>query len=89
MIELKVSKGYDRAVGQLLRYMGWIKRNQAEAGQAVRGVIIAKQIGDDLRLACSELNLVSLYQYALSVSVKRVSSGAGDAFRETSVEKNQ
>lgn len=24
VIELKVSKGYDRAIGQLLRYMGWI-----------------------------------------------------------------
>jgi hypothetical protein len=70
VIELKVSKGYDRVVGQLLRYMGWIKKNQAEKNQSVRGIIIAKQISSDLVLACSDLSSVSLYEYALSVSVK-------------------
>lgn len=78
VIELKVSKGYDRVVGQLLRYMGWIKKNQAEPNQSVRGVIIAKQISTDLVLACSELSAVSLYEYSLSVSVKRVEN-ANDA----------
>jgi hypothetical protein len=73
VIELKVSKGYDRVVGQLLRYVSWIKQNHAEPGQTVRGVIIAKQITEDLRLACSEVPSVSLYEYTLSVAVKRVS----------------
>lgn len=72
VIELKVSKGYDRVVGQLLRYVSWIKKNHAEPGQGVRGIIIAKQISEDLRLACSEVSSVSLYEYALSVAVKRV-----------------
>lgn len=72
VIELKVSKGYDRVVGQLLRYVSWIKKNHADPGQAVRGIIIAKQISDDLRLACSEVPSVSLYEYSLAVSVKRV-----------------
>lgn len=72
VIELKVSKGYDRVVGQLLRYVSWIKRNHAESGQRVRGIIIAKQISEDLRLACSEVPSVSLYEYALSVTVKQV-----------------
>jgi endonuclease len=31
VIELKVSRGYDRVVGQLLRYMGWISKNQVRA----------------------------------------------------------
>lgn len=73
VIELKVSKGYDRVVGQLLRYVSWIKKNHAEPGQTVRGIIIAKQISEDLKLACSEVASVSLYEYALSVEVKRVS----------------
>jgi endonuclease len=72
VIELKVSKGYDRVVGQLLRYVSWIKKNHAEPGQRVRGIIIAKQISDDLRLACSEIPSVSLYEYALSVSVRQI-----------------
>lgn len=72
VIELKVSKGYDRVVGQLLRYISWIKANQAEPGQSVRGIIIAKQISEDLRLACAELRSVSLYEYELSVAVRRI-----------------
>src|SRR5262245_36312152 len=32
VIELKVSRGYDRVVGQLMRYMAWVQKNQAEAG---------------------------------------------------------
>ena len=72
VIELKVSKGYDRVIGQLLRYVSWIKKNHAEPGQQVRGIIIAKKISEDLRLACSELPSVSLYEYALSVEVKQV-----------------
>jgi hypothetical protein len=43
VIELKVSKGYDRVVGQLLRYMGWIEKHHAEPGQGVHGVIVAKE----------------------------------------------
>jgi hypothetical protein len=74
VIELKVSRGYDRVVGQLLRYMAWIKKNQAESGQSVRGVIVAREISDDLLLACSELDNVDLYEYQLSVSLHRIST---------------
>ena len=72
VVELKVSRGYDRALGQLLRYMAWIRKNQADAEQDVRGIIIAREISDDLRLACSEVGKVSLYEYALSVSLTPV-----------------
>jgi endonuclease len=72
VVELKVSKGYDRVVGQLLRYISWIKKNHAEPGQRVRGIIIAKQISEDLLLACSEVPAVSLYEYALSVTVNHI-----------------
>ena len=72
VIELKVSRGYDRVVGQILRYMGWIRKNQAESGQHVRGVIVAREISDDLLLACSTVNNVDLYEYQLSVSVQKI-----------------
>ena len=58
VIELKVSRGYDRVVGQILRYMAWIRKNHAEESQKVRGIIIAREISDDLLLACSEINNV-------------------------------
>ncbi len=76
VIELKVSRGYDRVIGQLLRYMAWIGKNHAEPGQGVRGIIAAREISDDLKLACSYLPTVSLYEYELSVSLKRVAIGA-------------
>ncbi len=71
VIELKVSRGYDRVVGQLLRYMAWIEKHQADPGQSVRGVIIAKEISEDLLLACSKVHDVSLYEYELSIMLRR------------------
>lgn len=76
VVELKVSRGYDRVVGQLLRYIGWIEQHHAEPGQRVRGVIVAKDISNDLRLACSRLADVRLFEYALSVTLCPVTCGA-------------
>jgi hypothetical protein len=73
VIELKVSRGYDRVVGQLLRYIGWIRENLAEGGQKVRGVIVARSISDDLLLACGGLTDVNLFEYELSVQLSQVS----------------
>lgn len=72
VIELKVSKGYDRVIGQLLRYMAWIEKHHVEDGQQVRGVIIASSISEDLLLACMKIPGVELFEYSLSVSLKRV-----------------
>jgi hypothetical protein len=72
VIELKVSRGYDRVVGQLLRYIGWIRQNLANGEQSVRGIIVAREITDDLKLACAELPHVTLHEYVISMSLKRV-----------------
>lgn len=72
VIELKVSRGYDRVIGQLLRYMAWIEKNQAEPGQRVRGMIVAREISHDLLLACSRLSDVTLFEYDLQVQVRAV-----------------
>lgn len=71
VIELKVSRGYDRVIGQLMRYVGWIKKNLAEPNQNVRGVIVAREISEDLLLACSLIPSVELFEYELSLSLKR------------------
>ena len=77
VIELKVSKGYDRVVGQLLRYMAWIEKNLAEEFQAVRGIIIAKHISEDLKLACSKLPDIKLMEYELSVKLHTLNESSG------------
>lgn len=72
IIELKVSRGYDRVVGQLLRYMSWIKRHHAEEGRSVRGIIVAREISEDLLLACSGIPGIELFEYELSISLRKV-----------------
>jgi hypothetical protein len=71
IIELKVSKGYDRVVGQLLRYMNWVKKNLADEGQKVRGMIVCKEITEDLSLACWGLKDIELFEYELSLKLTK------------------
>lgn len=77
VIELKVSRGYDRVIGQLLRYTGWIRENLAEKGQKVRGIIIARSISEDLLIACSQIESVDLFEYELSVNLRKVNRDLG------------
>jgi endonuclease len=72
VLELKVEKGYDRVVGQLLRYMNWVRKELAEPGQRVRGIIVCRTMSEDLRLACMSIPDVELFEYQLSVSVLKV-----------------
>lgn len=73
VIELKVGKGRNRAIGQLLYYMGWIDKNLGKG--PCRGLIIAKDIPDSLRLAVQRASGVTLARYKLSVSVESVPAG--------------
>lgn len=72
VLELKVSRGYDRVVGQLLRYINWVRKELAEPGQRVRGIIVCRAISEDLRLACASIRDVELCEYKLSVTVSKV-----------------
>jgi hypothetical protein len=69
VVELKVSKGYEKTIGQLLRYMGWVQKNLA-AGARVRGVIVANEINEDLKLAASLMPDVKLAEYEISFTLK-------------------
>jgi len=71
VLEPKVSKGYDRVVGRLLRYVNWMRFNLAEPGQRVRGMIVRRTLSDDLRIACSSVPDVELFEYQLSVTVTK------------------
>ncbi|MFZ2656632.1 MAG: endonuclease NucS domain-containing protein [Victivallales bacterium] len=72
VIELKVSRGYDRVVGQILRYVNWVKGNLADSKQKVRGIIIGRKITEDLVLASKNLNEISLFEYELSIKLKNI-----------------
>jgi len=66
VVELKKGRASDSVVGQIQRYMGFVKEELAEKGQLVRGVIIALE--DDLRIrrALSVTNNIDFYRYEIS-----------------------
>jgi hypothetical protein len=68
VIELKVSRGYERVVGQILRYMAWVKQHLA-TGKAVRGIIVANEVSEDLHLAASLIPDLELFEYAISMKL--------------------
>ncbi|MFQ5891789.1 MAG: PDDEXK nuclease domain-containing protein, partial [Candidatus Methanofastidiosia archaeon] len=63
VIELKRGKTSDSTVGQLLRYINWVKKNVAEKGQNVRGIIIAKDVDEALNYAIKNLEYVEIKTY--------------------------
>jgi restriction system protein len=66
VVELKKGRVSDVVVGQIQRYMGYVKEELAESGQTVRGVIIALE--DDLRIrrALSVTSNIEFYKYQVS-----------------------
>jgi len=78
VIELKVSRGRNKALGQLLYYMGWVDKNLGSG--PCRGIIIAKEITEDLVTAVSRVPGVTLHRYKMNFSVEEVSTG-GDLTR--------
>lgn len=74
VIELKRDQSDDEVVGQLSRYMGWIKEHRADpTGVGVRGVIVVHEITPRLRAAVMPLPMVDLFTYELAVSLHHVS----------------
>ena len=51
VIELKKGKSSDTVVGQLLRYMGWVKKHKASGNEKVRGIIITSAPDDRIKYA--------------------------------------
>ena len=74
VIELKKGRASDVVVGQILRYMGFVKNELAVNGESVRGIIIA--LDDDLRLrnAISMIESVEFYRYEINFKLKPANS---------------
>lgn len=63
VIELKRGKTSDATVGQILRYISWVKENLAKEGQRTKGIIIAQEVDDALRYAVREIENVRVLTY--------------------------
>jgi hypothetical protein len=72
VFELKLSKGPDRAVGQALRYMGWVTKHLAGA-KKVSGVVVAHDIDEKLKYAVSVVPNITVFEYELRFHLQQVS----------------
>lgn len=71
VIELKRDKSDDEVVGQLTRYMGWIKEHRADPSRVgVRGIIVVHEVPPRLRAALLSLANVELYNYRLAIDLR-------------------
>ncbi len=64
VFELKLTKGHDAALGQILRYMGWVKKHLC-GEKCVHGVVVASDIGKKLKYAATQVSNVMLMNYTL------------------------
>jgi hypothetical protein len=71
VFELKRARTADKALGQLARYMGWVKHTIGR-NTSVRGVIVAKEIDERTRYGASVIPGVALFEYAVQFTVQRV-----------------
>lgn len=69
VFELKRARTPDRAIGQLTRYMGWVRKTIGK-DQKVNGIIVAKEINNGLRYAISVVPNVSLFEYEVEFRLK-------------------
>jgi restriction system protein len=74
VIELKKGKASDNVVGQIQRYMGFVKDMLAEEEQNVRGIIIALEDDVRIRRALSVAQNIEFFRYEVTFRLSKVSS---------------
>jgi len=66
VVELKRGRASDVVVGQILRYMGYVKEQIAEPHQTIEGAIIALDDDQKLRWALLAVPTITFYRYQVS-----------------------
>ena len=66
ILEIKKEKGSDKTIGQLTRYMGWVKEKLAN-NKEVRGIIIVHEIDEKLEYSASVLSNVEVKYYKIDL----------------------
>lgn len=72
VIELKRNQTSDDTVGQLARYMGWIKKHKNDPN--VQGIIVAGQFDKKLSYATTMMPNIEVFLYEVSFSLKEHST---------------
>ena len=70
VIELKKGRPSDQVVGQVLRYMGWVKKNLCANGQAVKGLVICRDPDPKLSYALEMTNGIDVRYYSVAFKLQ-------------------
>lgn len=71
VIELKKGRKNDEVVGQVLRYIGWVRKNLCKKNQTVRGLIVVGERDQKLEYAISEIkDKVRILLYSVKFNLK-------------------
>jgi restriction system protein len=70
VIELKKGRPSDQVVGQVLRYMGWVKEKLCKAGQPVKGLVICREPDQRLTYALSMTQNVQVKYYNVKFELR-------------------
>lgn len=65
VIELKKGRESDKVVGQILRYMGWVKENLCKNGQDVKGIVICRELDTRLSYALAMTSNIAIKYYRI------------------------
>jgi hypothetical protein len=70
VIELKKGKGGRGVVGQILYYMAWIDAHMVSTTSPCRGIILASDIPDELKLSASLVSRLKLSKYMMNFQIQ-------------------
>jgi restriction system protein len=70
VIELKKGRPSDQVVGQVLRYMGWVKKNLCSNGQAVKGLVICRDRDPKLSYALEMTSNIDVRYYSVAFRLR-------------------
>jgi restriction system protein len=73
VVELKRGRASDAVVGQIQRYMGYVKDELAEPGQTVKGLIIALEDDIKIQRALSVCTNIEFYTYKIQFTLDKKS----------------
>ena len=71
VVELKKGRVSDTVVGQIQRYMGYVKEELAESNQTVKGVIIGLEDDIRVRRALAVTTNIEFYRYQISFKLAK------------------
>lgn len=88
VVELKRGRTSDQAVGQALRYRGWVRRKLASPDEPVEAIVIGHAVDPKLMYALDGVEGVSALTYSVRFTVREPDAPWGDSVDGQSTDVN-